>query len=194
MNGTPTPASFRPQPYEQAARLLRAKGDRYGAGRVGSAKRQLQRRCADRGLAGLGNWLFHLFFDYGYSPARTVVWGLLFLLLGLGGVELLKRTGGLVDSEPAVSFTIRPQPGNAAPLVGETVRQKQPCTVDTLGYTLDAFLPLVDLGFNRRCVVAPPELFPTARAADYGLLLYSLVGLIFVPIAALTFAGVLRSD
>ncbi len=194
VNGAPAPETFRPQPYEQAARLLRAKGDRYGAGRIGSAKRQLQRRCVDRGLAGVGNWLFQLFFDYGYSPARAVIWGLLFLALGLGGVELLKRSGGLVDAEPALSFAIRPEPAATAALVGETVRTDRPCTADTLGYTLDAFLPLVDLGFDRRCVVAPRESFPDARLADYGLLLYSLIGLVFVPIAALTFAGVLRSD
>ncbi len=199
VNGAPAPATFRPQPYEQAARLLRAKGDRYGAGRVGSTKRQMQRRCVDRGLAGLGNWLFHLFFDYGYSPARTLLWGLAFLALGLAGVEALKRTGGLVDAEPVLSFAIRPAPaadiaGGGAPLVGEPVRAEQPCTVDTLGYTLDAFLPLVDLGFDRRCVVAPPAQFAGARGATWALLLYSLIGLVFVPIAALTFAGVLRSD
>jgi hypothetical protein len=192
--GDPTRDSFRPQPFEQAARLLRSKGDRYGAGRIASARHQLQRRSsADRGLGWLGNWLFWLFFDYGYSPARALAWGLLFVVLGMLGTWHLDRNAGLVAERPWAAYSVATTPPTGyAATPGPTAAKR--CDVPTLGYALDSFLPLIDLGFEKRCEISGELGYSHARLAEALRLFYAFIGLIFVPVAALTFAGVLRND
>lgn len=189
----PNRDSFRPQPFEQVAKLLRAKGDRYGAGRIASAKRQLQRRSSlDRGLGWVGNWIFWLFFDYGYSPGRALAWGLAFVLLGLAGTWWVAAGDGLVKVRPDPKYRIETVAGQTVALPERTSAQR--CTEPLLGYALDSFLPLIDLGFDSACEISDERGFRHPNKAEAARLIYAFIGLIFVPVAALTFAGVLRSD
>jgi hypothetical protein len=193
VNGAAARDSFRPQPFEQAARLLRQKGDRYGAGRIASSKRQLQRRTGvDAGLALIGNYLFWLFFDYGFSPARALGWGIGFILLGFVATLGLKSVDGLVAVRSQPAFVVSEVDGQMM----ATPRRlpAAPCRVDSFGYALDSFLPLIDLGFDRHCEISDELGFQAAGIAELLRFLYAFIGLIFLPVAALTFAGVLRSE
>lgn len=80
---------------------------------------------------------------------------------------------------------------SAAPVRTPTTAQ-QSCPEHPLALALDAFLPLVDFGVEKRCRIADD--YPRRGLAEAFRILYAIFGWLFIPMVALTFSGVLRKD
>lgn len=170
----PERVHYMPQPFEQAARALREAGYDREANAVAVAKREFKRKCrADGKLAAGISWLSCLFFRHGYGPMRASLWMIAFVLLG----------GGAVWVAQAADFLI------TVPAAGQAAAR---CAEVPLGFALDAFLPLVDLGIDKQCEVSTTR--PGWWAAEGLRVTYAILGWLFVPMVALTYAGVLRKD
>ena len=117
------------QPYEQLAKVLRSSGDESAAKRVLIAKQDDLRRYGDlRWWERLFNWLLGFSLKHGYEPYRALLGMLFFVLLGCGifgwayNNKLMTKT---IDSEKILA-------------------QDYP-KFNKFVYSLDAFLPIVDL-------------------------------------------------
>lgn len=172
--GSPQSRHYFPQPFEQAARVLREAGYDREANAVAVAKREFKRGSRAGGWrdAFLGG-LSCLFFRHGYGPMRATFWMIVFVAIGGGAVWLAQAYDILVVLAP---------PGQTVARCGEV----------PLAYALDAFLPLVDLGVDKQCRV------DLAQANGWWVealrVTYAILGWLFVPMVALTYAGVLRKD
>ncbi|QLQ13601.1 MAG: hypothetical protein HZY74_10455 [Brevundimonas sp.] len=61
-----------------------------------------------------------------------------------------------------------------------------------MAFALDALLPLVDLGVDKQCQInRTPSLWPVLEGLR---VTYAILGWLFLPMVALTYAGVLRKD
>ncbi|MDO9224371.1 MAG: hypothetical protein Q7U20_11760 [Caulobacter sp.] len=171
---TPERRHFYPQPFEQAAKVLRDMGHARAADDVAVAKREFERVCkANDQLSRCLALLHMVFFRYGYGPMRAGLWMVFFLFVGWAAYSLFQMDGGGMF---AVGATSEPQGCSQAPFA----------------LALDAFLPLVDLHVEDKCRFG--EGYRWRELAEGFRIAYSLVGLVFVPMVTLTFAGVLRKD
>lgn len=176
-NGTPEQGEFRPQPFEQLAKVFHGQGYDYAATQISIEKRELQRKYADRGIARLLHTALKITSDYGYSPARSLIWfvawvalGALIAKLGLGA-DIYERAN--VD-QPGVSH------------------------LEPISYAFDLAIPIVDFG-----QASAYRLKPTC-ANFLGLtfcgtrelleVAYSTIGFILFSILVLTFSGVLSRE
>lgn len=66
------------------------------------------------------------------------------------------------------------------------------CPEHPVAYSLDTLLPLVDFGVEKRCRVADD--YPRRGLAETFRIAFAIFGWLFIPLVALTFAGVLRKD
>jgi hypothetical protein len=120
---------FHPQPYRQLAKVLREQGDDAGATSVLIAAENLRYASYGRASALWGGFL-NATIGYGHKPLRTVGWSLLIILIGWPIVWMAKRAG-----------VMRPTFPENIPQSSETDYEE----LHPLLYSLDAFLPFVDL-------------------------------------------------
>lgn len=114
--------SFRPQPYEQLARVLRNMGYERDAREIAIAKQEMLRKSGSLGLSGtFWNWLLSATIAHGYKPWRAVLWAL--PVIGIGW--LLFGYANMHDAMVPLSET--------------------PRTFHPLAYSLDVFLPIIDM-------------------------------------------------
>ena len=176
-NATPTQGEFRPQPFEHLAKVFRGQGYDYAAMQVSIEKRELQRKYADRGIARLIHTGLKITSDYGYSPARSLIWFVTWVALGaiiakLGlGAEIFERAN--VD-QPAISH------------------------LEPVSYAFDLAIPIIDFG-----QASAYRLKPTCSnilglsfcgAREVMEIAYSTIGFILFSILVLTFSGVLSRE
>lgn len=136
---------FRLQPYEQLAKVLRSNGDESAAKRVLIAKQDDLRRYGNlRWWAKCWNWLLGFTIRHGYEPHRALVGMLFFVLLGWGifgwayDNKLMSRTidiTGYKDSEQGDPYRVK----------REKEAERDYPKFNRFVYSLDAFLPIVDL-------------------------------------------------
>jgi len=171
---SPGRVHYMPQPFEAAARALREAGYDREANAVAVAKREFKRRCrADGRLAAGISSLSCLFFRHGYGPARATLWMIAFVAIG----------GFAVWGAQALDLLV------TVPSTGQAATR---CTEVPVAFALDAFLPLVDLGVDKQCQISrTPSLWPVLEGLR---VTYAILGWLFVPMVALTYAGVLRKD
>jgi hypothetical protein len=125
---------YHPQPYEQLAAVLRRAGHVAESKKVLMAKEKDLRKYGDLGLlARVWNWILWTTIGYGYRVRRALGWaagvvllGVLFFWLGQGA-GLLSPTFSPPDNAPATSEARLDE--TFCPWV----------------YSLDTFLPIVDL-------------------------------------------------
>jgi hypothetical protein len=116
-------AGFRPQPYDQLARVYASIGDEVSAQRIRVARQRDLRRFGNLSWPRLfASWMLDLSIEYGYSAWRPVLASIVVLLVGWGvfwsaGDSGAMRPKSLPESEE----------------------------YSALVYTVDAFLPLIDL-------------------------------------------------
>ena len=172
---SPGRVHYMPQPFEAAAKALREAGYDREANAVAVAKREFKRRCRADGklTAGISS-LSCLFFRHGYGPVRATLWMIIFVALG-GWAVSVGQAHQLLTTVPAAA--------DAAATA---------CAEYPLAYALDAFLPLVDLGVDKACAVNTAR--PWGWEAEALRVAYAILGWLFVPMVALTYAGVLRKD
>ena len=200
---------FNPQPWRQAASVLRAMGYEEAAQAV-AIERRVRQRISD-GVSPFQravSWLLHQLADYGFNPWKTVSLAVLFVILcaGVYGWGTASCNPNMIEScEGQAAFTqVRfgdIEPGKAYP------------ELNALLYSADAFLPLLDLGTepywrpNTSAWVKLP--YPVLTSFDrilisenfpIGWILYilsiieTIVGALIVAVAVTGFTGLLTRD
>ncbi len=120
---------YHPQPYRQLAKVLREQGDEEGAIAVLVASEDLRYASYGRASALWGDFL-NATIGYGHRPLRTIGWSLLVILIGWPIVWMAKRAGVMRPTFPEnIPHSSEPDYEELHPLL----------------YSLDAFLPFVDL-------------------------------------------------
>ncbi|MDX1516839.1 MAG: hypothetical protein R3288_08370 [Woeseiaceae bacterium] len=190
-DGVPNAECFRPQPYEELARVLRNHGQTQEASAVAVEKIRMRlaaridhpwRRVFPRTLM--------LISKHGYSTSRAVGSFIVFVLLG----GAMYATAVFGFDQPFVPVENPPEPVTytlAFGLAETTVEQGCP-GLDVIHYALDAALPVIDVGQDLRC-----RFTPTGAWRGVWLLLHSvfvIIGAALSAIVVLTVTGVLRQD
>lgn len=176
-NSTPEQGEFRPQPFEQLAKVFRGQGYDYAAMQVSIEKRELQRKYADRGIARLIHTGLKITSDYGYSPARALIWFVAWVALG----ALIAKVGLEADIYERANVD---QPG---------VSHLEP-----ISYAFDLAVPIVDFG-QASAYRLKPTCSQFLGLSFCGIrelmeVAYSTIGFILFSILVLTFSGVLRRE
>jgi hypothetical protein len=146
-------ADFRPQPWEEMIRLLRAMGHDDDAREVAMAKQDAKRAAGDfPGMRGWFHVLWGVFAGYGYKPYRLVSFMVgcwLYCAILYAGVDyynVFAPTNPVIHADPEISKTcsVGPDAGSS----GWTRCEWMPDAYTTFQpflYSLDVILPLVDL-------------------------------------------------
>jgi|GEM_PF-5036570 len=176
-SSTPEQGEFRPQPFEQLSKVFRGQGYDYAAMQISIEKRELQRKYADRGIARLIHTGLKITSDYGYSPARALIWFVAWVALG----ALIAKIGLNADIYERANVD---QPGISH--------------LEPISYAFDLAVPIVDFG-----QASAYRLKPTC-ARFLGLsfcgirelmeVAYSTIGFILFSILVLTFSGILSRE
>jgi len=126
---------YHPQPYEQLAAVLRRSGHVAESKKVLMAKEKDLRKFGDLGLgARVWNWILGATIGYGYRVRRVLIWWAVPIVLAGGFFFWLGHRGGLL------SPTFPPRAEAAAPSDKRLDETFCPWV-----YSLDTFLPIVDL-------------------------------------------------
>jgi hypothetical protein len=126
---TSSSRGFRPQPYEQLAKVLRARGDEEGATTVLIALEDA--RYASAGLIGRATGAFLKWtIGYGHRPLLTIMWSLAIVLVGWAMVSVGMRADVMRATWPENNPSDR----------DKTYERLSPIL-----YSLDLFLPFVNL-------------------------------------------------
>lgn len=183
------PSGYRPQPYGQLAKVLRARGADAGAVDVMMAREDARR---NRGGLGWDDRLWSRVLDvtigYGYRPMRALRWILAFVALG-------SVLFGLGYHERAITPT-EPEAYDCFVKSGEPPRHYPP--FNAIVYSLDNFLPLVDLHQgtywrpNPRHGSGGRLRALSGRLLRWYLWLHILAGWIITPLLAAGLSGLVR--
>ena len=192
---------FNPQPWRQAATVLRAMGHDEEAQELSIERRVRQRLARDTPrFRRFVSWLLHLVADYGFNPWKTVrisvatvlLFASIFWLLAwsCGGFGVWSDTPGACGAAPV--YLAVQHAGVEARFADRAYPAFSP-----VFYSLDMFVPFMDLGsegYWRANVRA------YRGAVPIGWLLYVLVvferflGAILIAIAVTGFTGLLTRD
>lgn len=170
--GRQTPGQFRPQPYQQLARILKDEGDDSGATDVLIAMENSRLRNADlkRGeRAWL--WLQGTTIGYGYSPGRAV-WFVAFLTIC-----------------GAILFSVGYRKGAIIPVDEKELHQGRP--FNGFVYSLENLIPFVTLGHSSHWIPNPdgPKL---GRLLRYYLWIHILLGWFFASMLVASVSGLVH--
>lgn len=204
--GTPRRHHYAPQPFEQVSRALRASGNPQEAEWFALQKQYFRRECqVDTGWFGFFNWFSGTFFDHFYSPGRALQTLLLFVLLGAGGLLAANDVGALrehrvkVDPAPAVARAEAvpacwPDAGERRIILAgmDLPVPHHVVVLDAMMMALDLALPLVELKQDDRCEIG--EEHPNHSWWQVAMTLYSVLGLVILPMFLATVTGLLRRD
>jgi hypothetical protein len=202
---------FKPQAWIHLARRFSAQGYHDNARDIAIERRRRQRRSATTSRsARLQSWLLDVFALYGFNPWRTVVW-MTTLVLVFAGIWWWAAQGCERDDckdEAVYAMALKGDYGGEEKVVMQMYPGFSP-----LAYSLDVFLPFVNLGYKEhwrpRTSYLPIATVPLP-AADFlgqkqvtvtlGGVLYvlyvleMLMGLILASLAVTGFAGILKGD
>lgn len=189
--GKPDAASFRPHPYEELSRALRASGMAREADAIAVEKIRMRLAArVDGPFSRVFPSLLMLVSHHGYSSRRALIAFALFVFMGAAmyTVALWGFDQPFVPLEGAAEATRYVLPFGLAPI--DTARG---CPgLDVLQYALDLALPVIDLGQDTVC-----RFVPEGRARHFWLLLhsfYAIAGAALSAVLVLTLTGILRRD
>ncbi|MBI3721614.1 MAG: hypothetical protein HY248_03595, partial [Fimbriimonas ginsengisoli] len=131
------PPGYRPQPYQQLAKVLAVGGDDSGATDVLIAQREAQRQIGGLGrIERLWNLMLQVTIGYGFRPLRALWWILGFVVLGtiLFGAGYRMRIITPTEADAYGSFAE----------TGDAPAHYPP--FNAFVYSLENFLPVVELG------------------------------------------------
>jgi hypothetical protein len=207
----PDPGHYAPQPFEQAAKVMRAQGYPEQAEIIAREKRRFRTRCrVDKPYVRALQRFLDRGFGHFYSPPRAIATlglsiaaGMVLLLLADTAGALVKKRNevDLVPAQIAAATAIlhgAPQPVPPREACWAPPQQNQwlwaPLAVAETGLmALDLLLPLVDLKQEARCEV---DWDKPVRGRAFGILLavYSALGLVIVPLFVATVSGLAKRD
>lgn len=177
---------YKPQPFQQLAKVLAAGGDDSGATDVLIAQREAQRRLGGLGrLERLWNLMLEVTIGYGFKPLRALWWILAFVVFGavLFGAGYRLRIITPTEADAYGEFV---QSGNAP-------AHYPPFSAFV--YSLENFLPVVELGQgeywrpNPRHGDSNPVLAGTLR---WYLWIHILAGWTLTPLLFAGLSGLIR--
>jgi hypothetical protein len=190
-NGTPTAATFRPQPFEELSRVLRQHGrtDEAAAIAVEKIRMRLAAKVDDR-WSRLVPALLMLVSRHGHSSARAL--GSFLAFLALGGVLYGTALWGF--DQPFVP--VERDPVSVEYTAGFGLLRTfhtEGCPALVVPYfALDAALPLIDIGQSSTCRFDPRG--PTRWIWLLLHSVYTLLGAALSAVVVLTLSGLLRRD
>lgn len=136
-------------------------------------------------------WWWNLFLDgfvlYGRSPARALIWSFLFILVG---VFVFRKPEWMVSSSK--QEIIGPTVGTRGTLSRKLSMRRARSSVheipyNPLWYSLDLFLPFIDLGFDDKWLPKPERKWALAYSK-----IHMLAGWVLIPIGLLTITGIIK--
>ena len=131
-------ASFSPQPYEQAARVLRASGYEQAATEVLIGKQEDLRQYGNLSRIGwFWNWFLGHTIAHGYKPHYALYWATGFIAAGTA------LFGAGYAQDPRLISPANVAPFEAAPATAPQLSEDYP-KFNALVYSLDVFVPIVD--------------------------------------------------
>jgi len=175
---------FRPQPYDQLARVFRRMGRETEAVEVLIAKQE-DLICYGK----LSRWgkltrrIFGVTIGYGYRSWLALLWGLIIVIIGYLFFELAYIFSLMVPSSLAIPTDSRHSAGWRLP-------PNYP-RFQALAYSLDAFLPIVDLHQERFWL--PDAGKPWGAALWYCLWFHILAGWVFSTLFVSGVTGLVKS-
>jgi sRNA-binding regulator protein Hfq len=180
--GLQDPGRLTVQPYEQLAAVFRQMGLRDDARAVAVAK-QRHIRAHLRGWSKVGSWIQDATIGYGYYPWKVLFFILPLLVLGtlvFGWGFAHGLMAPTIDHPQFALFTAQAQAPSAR------------LAWDAFAYSLDVFLPIVDL--HQESAWAPDAVLPGGTAVLYYLVFHILMGWVLTTLGVAGFTGLVRSD
>jgi hypothetical protein len=189
--GIPTAERFRPQPFEELARVLRNHGRVEEADAVAVEKIRIRLRAkVDTRWGRVLPRLLLVSSLHGHSSGRALLSFTIYIALGM----LLYGTALYGFDQPFVPTESDPTPAQYTSLFGllETTHARGCSALQLPLYPLDLALPLVDMGQSSTCRFDPQG---GARWL-WGLLhsAYAIGGAALSAVVVLTLSGILRRD
>ncbi len=202
---------FKPQAWVHLSKRLAAQGYLDDSREVAIARRRRQRNSASATRASKAqSWLLDKFALYGFNPWRTVLWMTAFVFM-FAGVWWWAAQGCERDDCKDESVYVMALKGNYGQ-DDKTATLNYP-GFSPLAYSLDVFLPFVNLGYKEhwrpKTNYLPIAQMPLPAASVHGqptlqlslggilyvaYVLEMLLGLILASLAVTGFAGMLRGD
>lgn len=202
---------FKPQAWVHLSKRLAAQGYLDDSREIAIARRRRQRKSASATRpAKVQGWLLDVFALYGFNPWRTVLWMTAFVLL-FAGVWWWAAQGCERDDCKDESVYVMALKGNYGQDDKVAVQNYPGFT--PLAYSLDVFLPFVNLGYKEhwrpKTNYLPLAQMPLPAVSIHGqpslqlslggilyvaYVLEMLIGLILASLAVTGFAGMLRGD
>ena len=189
--GKPSAESFRPQPYEQLALVLRQHGLAREANAIAVEKIRMRLAARVDGPAARAfPRLLMLISQHGYSTSRAITSFLVFVLLGAA----MYATALFVFQQPFVPVEFDPSPVSYRLPFGLAEHSTAAgCPgLDVLHYALDTAMPVIDLSQDLRCRFTPEGPFRELWLMLHSL--YAITGAALSAVVVLTLTGLLRQD
>ena len=190
-NGKPSSITYRTQPFEELARMLRAHGRAEEADAIAIEKirMRLYAKVGEKHARFLPHLLMGLS-QHGYSSSRALLSSGMFILLG----TLFYTIALWGFDQPFLPVELAPVPTHYTIFSDWAVTDHaQGCPGLALPqYALDVALPVIELGQTSLCRFAPQGGFMWVWLALHAL--YAIFGAALSAIVILTLTGVLRRD
>jgi hypothetical protein len=203
----PTSKDYRPQPYQQLAKVWRGSGDFEAADDIALQKFEVEKVRLTR--SGLSRWkqirhrvsqpLWHWFiqvpFGFGLRPWRAFF---TFMLFWFAGVAAMFALSGVLKIDASAVATVVASTGSGQQVVVQEQEIRSPQEEVACGdhiskvvYPLDVMIPLLDLRQEARCQLS----INSGRwIFDWGLVkgIYAVLGWLVLSGLILTLSGVVR--
>jgi hypothetical protein len=163
-------SDFDPDAYNNIERFLRTSGHFQDANEIGKAQARREREENMSFFPGVWSWFLSIFVGNGYSPGRSLLWGLAIVLVG--ALVFRENRMACVREKPAGTGTL---PNTRPPYL-------------SFLYSLDLFVPAVNLG-----VATDWEPQPHRPILFYWMFAQKALGWILVPIGLLAFSGFIKA-
>jgi hypothetical protein len=163
------PSDSSVQPYEQLIRVFRQTGLQDDARQIAIARQQALHRKR-KGFSRFGSWLLGATIDYGYRPQKVMLRYILPIL----------ALGILVFTWASSAGLMLPATDPPAPVF------------DPLAYSVDVFLPIVDL--HQEDAWEPNTASASGLAVQYYLYFHILSGWLFTTLAVAAVTGLVRRE
>jgi uncharacterized protein YjbI with pentapeptide repeats len=219
---------FKPQPWRQMAARLEAQGHDDAARKIALFRRQIHRKSNSvMGWSVVFSWLLDILSDYGFNPWKTLGWSVGVIAIWAAFYGLTAWTGPMPDGgySPLAGYTVvgpasdanaNPPPvfirAEADDVTAATnisdLAQADPFLsrvypdFNPLLYSLDVFVPVLDLGMDRYWRPNPNHLRPawgetlwmTGSALYWLTILQRFLGAILIAIMVTSFTGLLTRE